>query len=258
MQYRSVGTFGGRGTAPEQFSGSLAGITIGPGELIFAVGDSEVKVYDASGRLQRRWQTGSPGLSVAVSNGKVYVGQEKQLEIFDLEGNLLNRWQDPDRLGAVTAIQVVDSSILVADARDRSIRRFDEDGQFLNNIGKENRMKGFNIPNGTLDFSVDHNSVIHACNPGKHRVERYTLDGELLGHIGRFGGIDPRGFQGCCNPTNVAVSGQGDVYVTEKAGPRAKVLNSAGELLAVIATDEFDPNSMNMDLVVDSKGRVYV
>jgi hypothetical protein len=48
------------------------------------------------------------------------------------------------------------------------------------------------------------------------------------------------------------------VYVTEKAGPRAKVYDAEGELLAVIADDVFDPRCKNMDLAVDSKGRVFV
>jgi hypothetical protein len=54
----------------------------------------------------------------------------------------------------VTAVQVVDDYVLIADARDRCIRRYDREGAFLNSIGKDNRMKGFKIPNGALDFSV--------------------------------------------------------------------------------------------------------
>jgi sugar lactone lactonase YvrE len=99
--------------------------------------------------------------------------------------------------------------------------------------------------------------MIHAANPGKHRIERYTPDDRLLGHIGRFDGIDPAGFGGCCNPTNVAVAG-GRIYVTEKADPRAKVYSLDGGLTAVIASTVFDPNCKNMDIAVDGRGRVYV
>jgi len=119
-------------------------------------------------------------------------------------------------------------------------------------------MKGFNIPNGAVDFAVDRQGIIHAANPGKHRVERYTPEGELLGYFGRWDHRNPQGFPGCCNPTNVTVDANGLVYVTEKAGPRAKVYDAAGDLLAVIASDVFDPNCKNMDLAVDSEGRVYV
>jgi len=258
MKYRHESTIGGKGSSPHQFASTLRGVTVGSNDHIFAVGDSEVKVFDQSGTLLRRWKTEVPGFCATVFEEHVYVGQEGQLEIYDLQGKLQKTWRDSKLLGRVTAVQVVDAYIFVADARDRCIRRYDREGTYLNNIGKDNRMKGFNIPNGALDFSVDDHSIIHACNPGKHRVERYTFEGELLGHIGRFDGRDPQGFTGCCNPTNVAVTGEGHVYVTEKAGPRAKVLDSSGNLLAVIGTTVFDPNCSNMDVAVDSRGRVYV
>jgi hypothetical protein len=89
-------------------------------------------------------------------------------------------------------------------------------------------------------------------------VERYRPDGELLGHFGRFDGRDPAGFGGCCNPTNVALAGGGRVAVTEKAGPRAKLYDAGGKLLTIVADQGFDPAAKNMDLAVDSRGRIYV
>ena len=258
MKYNQERVVSGKGREPHQFTTALRGIVVDSKDQLFAVGDSEVKVFDPKGALSNHWPTSQPGLSVAVDNERVYVGQEGQVEIFDRSGKLLDTWRDPQKLGLVTAIGLITDHVLVADSKDRCIRRFDRQGQFVNNIGKDNRMKGFNIPNGAVDFAVDRQGIIHAANPGKHRVERYTPDGELLGYFGRWDHQNPRGFPGCCNPTNVTVNGEGLVYVTEKAGPRAKVYDAAGELLAVIATDVFDPNCKNMDLAVDSHGRVYV
>ena len=56
----------------------------------------------------------------------------------------------------------------------------------------------------------------------------------------------------------MAVTDGARVWVTEKAGPRAKVYDSGGKLLAVIATGVFDPNCKNMSIAADSRGRVYV
>ena len=49
-----------------------------------------------------------------------------------------------------------------------------------------------------------------------------------------------------------------DRSVTEKAAPRAKVYDGAGQLLAVVADRTFDPGAKNMDVAVDSTGRIYV
>ena len=257
--YRQVHVIAGKGAGTDRFVRTLRSITVDARDRLYAVGDSEVKVFDADRTLEQRWPTSGPGYGVAVADdGSVYVGESGQVEIFDGGGRLAQTWRDAERLGRITAIGFVDGCVLVGDAKDRAIRRYDAGGTFLNNIGNDNRMRGFLIPNGIVDFSVDADGIIHATNPGKHRIERYTPEGRLLGHIGRFNGIDPAGFSGCCNPTNVAVTGCDRIYVTEKAEPRAKVYDLQGTLVAVIATDAFDPNCKNMDIAVDRRGRVYV
>jgi sugar lactone lactonase YvrE len=249
MQYRHVQVIDGKG--------ALRGIAVDGHGQLYAAGDSEIKVFDATGRFNKRWPTSRPALAVAVaSNGAVYAGEAGQIEIFDGAGKLLHTWRYETLLGRVTAIGFTKGSVLAGDAADRAIRRFDRAGKFLNNIGKDNPVNGLLIPNGVVDFAVDAQGAIYAANPGKHRVERYTYTGQLLSHIGRFDGTDPAGFSGCCNPTNVAVRDR--IYTTEKAGPRVKAYDFSGRLLAVIATHPFHPNCKNMSIAVDSRNRVYV
>jgi sugar lactone lactonase YvrE len=240
------------------FRGSLRGIASDARDRLYAAGDAEVKVFDGSGALLRRWATAAPSHTAAIApDGRVFVGESRQIEVFDETGRLLDTWRDPERFGRVSAIGFVNGDVLAGDSHGRAIRRFDARGRFLNDIGRDNRTQGFVIPNGVLDFGVDGEGIVHAANPGKHRVERYTQEGELLGHIGRFGGPDPAGFSGCCNPTNVCVAG-GLVYTTEKAAPRVKAHAADGTLLALFGEGAFDPNCRNMDLAVDSRGRVFV
>src|ERR1017187_4743966 len=261
MEYRQIQVIGGKGGAPGQFATSLRGLAVDAHGQLYAAGDSAIKVFDAGGRLKRRWSTARPVHSVAVigtgaGGGAVFAGEERQIEIFDGTGKLVNTWRDETLLGRVTAIGFVKDGVLAGDAADRAIRHFDRSGKFRNTIGKDNPVHGLLIPNGVVDFAVDAHGVIHAANPGKHRVERYLPTGELLGHIGRFHGTDPAGFGGCCNPTNVAVRDR--IYVTEKAGPRAKVYDFSGNLMAVIAAAPFDANCKNMSVAVDARGVVYV
>lgn len=258
MEYRQTLIIGGKGNAPGQFATSLRCLAVDAHGQIFAGGDSEIKLFDSAGRLKRRWSTSRPVLSLAVSgDGAVYAGQPGQIEIFDPAAKLVNTWRDETLLGRVTAIGFVKDGVLAGDAAGRVIRHFDRaNHKFRNNIGKDNPVNGFLIPNGVVDFAVNAQGVIHAANPGKHRVERYLPTGELLGHIGRFHGTDPAGFGGCCNPTNVAVRDR--IYVTEKAGPRAKVYDFNGNFQAVVASAPFDANCKNMSVAVDGRGSVYV
>lgn len=257
MQYSQVRVLAGKGAEDDKFKEALRAVAVDQRGFLYAAGDSEIKVFDDAGRLRRRFSTRKPALAVAVSpDGRVFAGLDGQLEIFDTEGRRTSALSLP-RLGLVTAIGFTKGHFLLGDARGRVIRRFDETAAHRNDIGNDNRTKGLLIPNGVVSFGVDEKGILHVANPGKHRVERYTPQGELLGHFGRFDGHDPEGFTGCCNPTNVAVSGS-RIFVTEKAGPRAKVYDFAGKLVAVIAADVFDSNCKNMSIAAGPRGRVYV
>ena len=239
------------------FADGLRGLAIDSRGDLYAAGDYAVRMYDASGKLKRTWTTTRRALSVALSpEGTVLAGQPGQIEFFSPAGDLLDVWQDDKLLGRVTAIAFAGQDVLAADWGGRGIRRFNRSGKLLNTIGTDNPVKGFLVCNGVLDIAVDASGLIHAANPGKHRIEQYTPEGELVGRIGRFDGVDPVGFGGCCNPTNIAVGKH--IYVTEKAGPRVKAYDFAGNLISIIASDVFDPNCKNMSIEVDAGGRVYV
>lgn len=254
-----MGVIGGKGSGPARFAEALRGVGVDRAGLVYAVGDRQVKVFDAEGKLRRRWPTSKPGYCVAIDEaGAVYVGEVGLVEQFDALGKPMITWRDGDRLKLVTAIGFFGGSVLVADAGGRCIRRYDSRGKWLGDIGRNNNTRGFMIPNGHLDFAVDDGGIIHAANPGKHRVERYAMTGELLGHFGRFGARRPEDFPGCCNPTNLTLTERGHVVVTEKAGPRMKVYDAAGKLLALVGPEAFDPNCKNMDVAADSRGRVYI
>ena len=256
VRYHQTLTIAGKGSEPHQFAHALTGMSLDRSGLLHVSGDSEIKVFDAAGKLKRRWPTARPALAVAVSReGLVYAGEEGQIEIFDPTTKIARVWRDPQMLGRVTAIGFAGDTALAGDAAGRAIRRLDHSGHCMNTIGADSNVRGLLIPNGVVSFAVDGEGVIHAANPGKHRVERYSPEGKLLGHFGKFSFHEPAGFPGCCNPTNVAIAER--IYVSEKAGPRLKVYSRGGEFQGVIAADCFDPNCKNISVQAGPSGRVY-
>lgn len=258
LGYRLARRIGGKGAAPGRLRQTLRGVAV-RGDRVYAAGDSAVLVFSADGAPESRWATGMPAECVAVDGeGRTWVGGWQRVEVHDASGDLLATWRDPGRLGLVTAIGFGGGDVFLGDATARWVRRYDADGRWRNDIASQHRKGGLHIPNGAVDFDLDREGVLHVANPGMHRVERYRPDGTLLGHFGRFDGRDPAGFPGCCNPTNVAVDGRGRVVVSEKAGPRVKVYDPSGALLAVVSDAAFDAGAKNMDLAVDAGGRILV
>ena len=259
MDYRQLRSISGRGLGADSFSAELRGLHIDKSDRLWAVGDRAVKLFDAQGKAIGHWKTGSdPTCITTDAQGVLLVGQAGGYTRYDDNGKLLGTFRDAERLGRVTCIGFTGQDVLVADATHRCIRRYDKDGRFLNAIGANNNTHGFLIPNGHLEFAMDAEGTIHAANPGKYRIERYTPAGKLLGHFGRFGTKKPEDFPGCCNPTNMTLMPDGRVVVTEKAPPRMKVYDAKGKMLAVVTPEAFDANCRNMDVAVDSLGRIYV
>ncbi len=239
-------------------------------------------------RVLATWKTETPAHAVALgADGAVYVGGEGEIEVFEplvfgeavdsakkggVAGPPARRavWRDRERLVLVSAVAALPDGVLAADVAGRCVRRLDAAGRWLSDIGNTGKLRGLAVPNGHVDFVVERArggdgasgaggaDVVYVLNPGIHRVERYSLAGELLGHWGRFDGRDPEGFGGCCNPTNVALLPGGDLVVTEKAGPRVKVYTRAGKLRAAWGAADFDPACKNMAVAADGRGRIYV
>jgi len=209
-------------------------------------GDEGVRVLARNGRLLRRWAT-----------------PEAATVVFDPQGKPLRAWGDegdgPGRLRHVTAVAVAGGEILVADAGNRCIHRFDAAGDFIGDIGRRDMSKGFVgliCPSPFLDVALDEKGVLHVTNPGLGRVERYRTDGTLLGHWGEPG-TRPEQFFGCCNPTNIALLPDGSAVVSEKLRMAVKVYDAEGRLLAYLGKEYFS-ETPGLDLAVDSKGRILV
>lgn len=259
-QYRRLGALGQAGIPAARLRESARAVSWSPDGSWYVVGDQEILAFEPEGAFVRRWSTALPAWSLTVDpQGRIWAGEAGRIEVFTSAGQLQETWKDEKHFGLITGLAVTEDDIFAADAQSRWIHRFDHQHALVNHIGDQHRKGGFHIPNGVLDFAVDMDQTVVVANPGMHRVERYKADGESLGYFGRFGQHDPEGFPGCCNPTNLALGPDGEVVVSEKAGPRVKVYDPQGELVAVVADgDDFDPACKNMDLAVTRAGVIGV
>jgi hypothetical protein len=257
-QYRETAGIGSKGS-PQPFQRSLRGIAVGESDRIYSLGDDHVRVYEPDGTPAHSWKAPAGAQCIATGpDGKVYLGCAARLEIYDAKGRRCGGFVagEAKRAAEITAVELFGEEILLADAAARVIRRYDQSGRQIGDIGTQNKTRNFILPNRWLDFAVDANGVVHAADSGRHRVTSWGIEGAPRGQFGKFGHINPEDFVGCCNPVNIAVTPRGEVVTAEKAPARVKVYAPGGKLLALIGPENFDPNCTNVHLAVDSKGRI--
>ena len=257
-QYTPAGTIGGA-ASPYPFRQNLRGVAVDASDQVHALGDGEVRVFSADGRLTRQWRVADAAMCLTLGpDGRVYVGGAGRIDIYERGGGRVGGFTfgKAGDVPVVSAIKVFKADILVADASARIIRRFDPSGRQIGLIGDQNKTKMFILPNGRLDLDVDAAGVVRATDTGRHQVTAWALDGTPLGRFGKFGMNDLADFVGCCNPMNVATTPDGKVVTAEKMVARVKVYEPDGRLLAVIGPEHFDPKCTQIHLAVDAKGRI--
>jgi hypothetical protein len=235
----------------------LTSVAVDPQRRLLAVVGQQLQRFSADGELEAQFSLPEPAWSIAVGDESVWVGMRGAVAQFDLQGNLLETIADRDRLGRITGLAVLGATLLAADATHHTIHLYHHK-KWQRELGRDVNTRGFMIPNGLLDLALDvQRETVLVAHPQKHRVERYRFDGELTAKFGRFGMHDPADFGGCCNPTNITTTADGLIAVSEKAPPRVKLFTADGKFLAQSTSDVFDPGAKNIDLAVDTRGRLY-
>ncbi len=225
--------------------------------------------------------TGASGLEIALpepprcvaldADGTIFVGLRDHVEVFDARGARKATWDSPGKKPWFTGLAVTENDVFAADSGNRVILRYDKSGKLVRRIGEKNKERnipGFIIPSPFLDVEIARDGLLRVNNPGRHRVESYTADGDFEGSWGTVS-MGITGFCGCCNPINLALLPDGRFVTCEKGLPRVKIYSASGEFESVVAGVETfaanakacgpsDCTSGGLDAVVDSQGRIVV
>jgi len=256
------------------FSVSRA-VIVEPRGRICVAGDKAVRIFDQEGKLLSELALpDEPRCLATNSQGSFYIGFKNHIEVYNGQGKRLAAWQELGPDAVLTSITVSKDNVFVADAGNRVVWRFDASGNLIKQIGRRDRERnipGFVVPSPHLDLAIAPDGLLRVVNPGRHRIEAYTFDGDLEFWWGKFSKtID--GFTGCCNPVNFAVLNDGSFVTCEKGLVRVKLYDSEGRLVGVVAGPRqlvrggeahicevpAECQSGGFDVAVDAAGRVLV
>ncbi len=217
------------------------GITVDTNGTIYAAGDNAIRLFDSSSNLQGEIRLDSSPRCIAVSkDGKIYIGLKNQVQVYDSNKKRLASWPHLNSDAVLTSIAVLKNDVFVADAGNRIVLHYDTNGKLLNRIGgknKERNIPGFVIPSPYFDLAIAEDGLLRVVNPGRHRIEAYTFDGDLEFWWG-FYSPNIEGFCGCCNPVNFTILEDGSFVTVEKGLVRVKVYDIDGNFVCVVAGPE--------------------
>ena len=252
------------------------GLAVGAGGQIHVVGDRAVSTFSPEGKELSRLATEAEPRCLAVDgSGALYVAFKDHVATYDDAGRKLATWQPAGPKAVLTSIAVAGENVFVADAGHRVVRRYDKAGRLIGLIGDKDKQRGidgFVVPSPHFDLAVGSDGNLRVVNPGRHRIETYTVQGDPRGYWGGRRGVRIEDFCGCCNPVNFAILPDGKFVTAEKGLPRVKLYGPDGAFLGVVAGVESfakgslphpcqDPQQCGrgaLDLAVDRDGRVLV
>jgi hypothetical protein len=268
IQYREVG----RLRSPHEDARRIA---LGPDDQLYIAAGNYVSALDKHGSVQLELALGGPARALAIaSDGDILVGLRDHVEVFDSKGARRASWDSPGPRTWLTGLATSTDSFFAADAGNRVVLRYDRKGKLVGRIGEKNKMRntpGFIVPSPYFDLKMHRDGLLRVTNPGRHRVEAYTVDGDFEFAWGKpSAAID--GFCGCCNPVSIASLPDGRLVTCEKGLPRVKVYHADGGFASVVAGPESFPENMKatsgeslsdgthggLDAAVDSAARIYI
>ncbi len=246
-------------------------IALGPDDRLRVAAGKYVSLLNSTGAVESEIALSEPARSLAVgSDERVYVGLRQRVEVFDSNGRRRFVYEPPGARVWLTGIAVGSDSVFVADAGNRVVLRYDLGGELIGRIGDKDPARsiaGFVIPSPHFAIAMHPDGTLLAANPGRHRVECYTPNGELRLFWGRAS-ADIDGFCGCCNPVSLASLLDGRCVTAEKGICRVKVYSEDGRFESVVAGPEsfadLDGESGSSEterapcVAVDSGGRVLI
>lgn len=221
------------------------------GNDIWVAGDMAVRRFSKGRKGETIDVPGAAQAVAATSSGKLFATVEDR--VIDLSSGKAVAWESLGARARLVEITASDNEVLVADAGNRCIHRFDHNGKLNGKLGEKDESRdypGLIVPSPYLGLALLPDGLVAVCNPGQHCIEYHDLK---LGLMQRFGTVSQsmRDFCGCCNPMSITVLANGDLVTAEKGIPRVKTLDKHGNFKSVVAPpSSFDPKTTGLELAV--------
>jgi hypothetical protein len=247
-------------------------MAFGPNDVLHVAAEGQIVRLGANGTVSSI-AAGATVTCVAVAgDGTVYASLRDHVAVFDATGRRSATWEAPDKRTWISSLALGAGGLFAADSGNRVILRYDLSGKVTGRIGAKNAARnipGLIVPSPFLEVKFHADGLLRVNNPGRHRFEAYTIDGDFESAWGAPS-LAIAGFCGCCNPIGLALLPDGRTVTCEKGLPRVKVYRADGTFESVVAgpesfaanvkacADPGDCTKGGLDAAVDAQGRIHI
>lgn len=214
-------------------------VALGGRRFLLDTGNNRILELDEHGQIVQVMDRGREarlalaGPQAIASDGQfLYVADSKTAQVFALtpDGALVRTidmgMEEGDQLPPRPIGLAVrgDGGLLISDAANHRVKRYDREGRFLWAAGSGRRAggdQGFNTPAG---LALDEAGNVYVVDILNGRVVKLAPDGTFLAQYGHLG--DTAG--ALARPKDVAIDAEGNVYVSDSLLAAVQVFASTG------------------------------
>jgi hypothetical protein len=198
-------------------------------DKIFVACAGAVSVFDSFGKMLHQFDIKNVVRDIAVNDEGIFLLYPSSIEVYSHKGALLREWEACSELSDYCSFAVASGFVYATDTENKNICQYTTEGGFVRFFDSPNR---FVIPSYT--FGIEHvDGMLYCSNPGRHQVEKYSLEGKYLGSFGKPG-TAPGYFTGCCNPVYLSFTVNGDIITSEKGDPRISCYSADGKFKNIL------------------------
>ena len=202
-------------------------------DKVFVACAGKVSVFDSYGKTLNHFEIKNAVRDIIVDDEGVFLLYPASISVYSHQGTLLREWEACSELSDYCSFTVASGFLYATDAENKNICQYTTEGGFVRFINSPNK---FVVPSYT--FGIEHvDGVLFCSNPGRHQVEKYSLEGEYLGSFGKPGTV-PGYFTGCCNPVYLSYTINGDIITSEKGDPRISCYGADGKFKNILLDKE--------------------
>jgi hypothetical protein len=226
---------------------------------LFVASGKSLYQLDLTGLIVRTIPVESSVTSFVTDDaGNFYCAGEDQIVVIDSVGIKKNVWKIGEGKSLLTSIVIDGDHIFAGDAGMKTVWHLNTQGKVIGRIAERDSIRGIDgliIPSAYLDLAIGQGGSLWVANTGRHRVENYRYNGDLISFWGDAGnGL--KEFCGCCNPAYMVILPDGRFVTSEKGILRVKVYDQAGNFESVVAASFKGDSPLN--IAVDSYGTIFV